>query len=50
MKMVKITILSKEKCAFCDQAKALFQRLAGEYPLSSYGRSSEKNLRREIER
>jgi thiol-disulfide isomerase/thioredoxin len=83
MKMVKITILSKEYCAFCDQVKALFQRLAGEYPLSielidintsegeslaleagflfppgvfvndepiSFGRPSEKKLRREIER
>lgn len=81
--MVKVVILTQENCAFCDQAKSLFQRLSGEYPLSvseldmnspegellaqqggllfppgivldgepfSYGRPSERQLRREIER
>lgn len=83
MKMVKITILAQENCIFCDQAKALFHRIMGEYPLTlemidlntpegeslaqkagflfppgiflddepfSYGRPSERKLRREIER
>lgn len=81
--MIKITILSKADCTFCDQAQALFDRLMDEYPLTvktidlntpegellaqksgflfppgillddepfSYGRPSERKLRKEIER
>lgn len=34
MDMVKITVFSKENCVYCDQAKALFQRLQDEYPIT----------------
>lgn len=80
---LRITLLTQEDCAFCDQAKAILQVLAGEYSLLietldlntpqgqtlaeqgrvlfppgifvegqpfSYGRPSERALRRELER
>ena len=80
---MRITLLTQEECAFCDQAKAILARLATEYPLAvtmvdiasprgqalatsggvlfppgilldgqpfSYGRPSERRLRRELER
>lgn len=83
MSIIKITILKKDNCKFCDFAKEIINRLSTEYPLSvetedlnspngialaqnagflfppgilinddpfSYGRLSEKQLRREIER
>ena len=83
MNRLKITILSKENCTFCEHAKTIVNRLMTEYPLSveivdlntpegqslahhagflfppgifiddkpfSYGRLSERKLRREIER
>lgn len=78
-----VILLSQEECKFCDQAKTVLERLAGEYPLSistldlssdegralansggvlfppgvfldgepfSYGRLSERKLRRELDR
>jgi glutaredoxin len=78
---VRVTLLTQEHCDFCDQAKALLDRLAAEYPLRvevvdlatpegaglaqwggilfapgvfidgepfSYGRPSERRLRREL--
>lgn len=83
MIVIKIVIITKEDCAFCDLAKALFGRLGAEYPLAvstlslgspegqelaergqilfppgifidgepfSYGRPSERKIRREIDR
>lgn len=80
---VRVTLLTQEHCDFCEQAKALLDRLAGEYPLRievldmatpdgaglahwgrilfapgifiegepvSYGRASERRLRRELDR
>ncbi|WP_407270646.1 glutaredoxin family protein [Radiobacillus sp. PE A8.2] len=34
MKAIKITILSKENCHFCDTSKKIFNELANEYPLN----------------
>ena len=34
MKVVRITLLTQEHCAFCDQAKAILARLALEYGFS----------------
>ena len=81
--MLQVTVLTREDCAFCDQAKEIVTRLAKEYPLTlsqlemdspagqdmaarggvmfppgifldgqpfSYGRLSEKKLRRELDR
>lgn len=80
--MLEVTVLTREQCAFCDQAKEILTRLAKEYPLTlseldmdspigqemaergvmfppgiflddqpfSYGRLSEKKLRRELDR
>lgn len=78
-----VLLLTREHCAFCDQAKQILARLAAEYPLTvatlylqspegqalalrggvlfppgifldgeafSYGRPSERRLRRELER
>lgn len=83
MNELKITILSKENCTFCEHAKSLVNQLRSEYPLMvdiidmntpegasmaqnagflfppgifldakpfSYGRPSERKIRREIER
>ena len=80
---VRATLLIRAHCAFCDDAKAILNRLAREYPLTlelvdmdsrvgerlalrggmlfppgifldgepfSYGRPSERKLRRELER
>jgi glutaredoxin len=80
---VRVTVLTKSHCAFCEQAQELLQRLKGEYPLVietvyidsaageamarrggilfppgifldgepfSYGRVSERKLRRELDR
>lgn len=80
---MEVLLLTQENCAFCDQAKAILDRLAAEYPLTiatldvnspegralalrggvlfppgifldgeafSYGRPSERKLRREFER
>ena len=80
---IKITILTKPQCTFCEDAHELLQRLKGEYPLVveaidinslegeamataggihfppgiflddepfSYGRVSERKLRRELDR
>lgn len=80
---IRATLLTKEQCGFCDDAKALLNRLAHDYPLVietvnldsplgqqlalrggvlfppglflddqpySYGRVSEKKLRRELAR
>ena len=79
---ITVTLLTREQCAFCEQAKELLARLAAEYPLAvttldldspeglklaaaggvlfppglfngepfSYGRPSERKLRRELER
>lgn len=30
---IRVTLLTREHCAFCDQAKELLRRLATEYPL-----------------
>ena len=81
--MLQVTVLTRENCSFCDQAKEIVTRLAQEYPLTlreldmdspagqelaerggvmfppgifldeepfSYGRLSEKKLRRELDR
>ena len=81
--MLEVMVLTREDCAFCDQAKEIVGRLAKEYPLTlseldmdslagqdlaerggvmfppgiflddqpfSYGRLSEKKLRRELDR
>ena len=78
-----VTLLTQADCAFCDQAKDVLVRLAGEYPLTlrevdlssaegralaeragvmfapgvlvngkvfSYGRLSERKLRKKLER
>ena len=78
-----VLVLTREDCAFCEQAKEILTRLAAEYPLTvatldlhspagqalalrggvlfppgifldgaafSYGRPSERRLRRELER
>lgn len=83
MRAIKVVILTQENCAFCDMAKALFERLAAEYRLDlslislgspegeelakrgqvlfppgifiddepfSYGRPSERKIRRELAR
>lgn len=80
---IRVTLLTKAQCGFCDDAKAILSRLARDYPLVietldlespagerlarrggvlfppgiflddrpfSYGRLSEKHLRRELER
>ncbi len=80
---MEVLLLTQEPCAFCDQAKAILDRLAAEYPLTvstldlgspagqaralrggilfapgiflddeafSYGRPSERKLRRELDR
>lgn len=80
---VEVLLLTQEACAFCEQARELLERLAGEYPLAittgdlnspvgrelaalggvlfapgifldgeafSYGRPSERRLRRELRR
>lgn len=80
---MKITLLTQENCAFCEQAKEILDRLSQEYALSveifdpaspegqtlaerggvvfppgifvegepfSYGRPSERKLRRELDR
>lgn len=80
---VEVLLLTQEHCTYCEQAKALLDRLRGEYPITvsvldlgspegqalaeangvlfppglfldggafSYGRPSEKKLRRELER
>ena len=80
---IEVLLLSQASCSFCDQAKAILDRLGGEYPLSvttlelassdgravaerggivfppgifldgepfSYGRLSERKLRRELDR
>lgn len=80
---IRVTLLTKPQCGFCEDAKALLERLQGEYWLSvetidirtthgevlakhggilfppgillneepfSYGRVSERKLRRELER
>lgn len=80
---IRVTALIMEQCVFCDDAKAILNRLADEYPLEietlsmvsaegaqlalegdilfppgifldgepfSYGRLSERKLRRELER
>jgi hypothetical protein len=79
---IRVTLLTKPQCAFCDDAKAILSRLADEYPIAvelvaldsprgerlalrggilfppglfldgepfSYGRLSERKLRRELE-
>ncbi|MDQ3303650.1 MAG: glutaredoxin family protein [Actinomycetota bacterium] len=81
--MVDATLLTRENCAFCDQAKETLDRLSSEYGISvstldldspegqalarrggvmfppgifidgepfSYGRLSERKLRRELDR
>ena len=81
--IIRATLLTRVHCVFCDDAKAILQRLAREYPLTleivdmdsgvgeqlalrggmlfppgifldgepfSYGRPSERKLRRELER
>ena len=81
--MLQVTVLTREDCAFCNQAKEIVTRLVKEYPLTlseldmdspagqemaerggvmfppgiflddqpfSYGRLSEKKLRRELDR
>lgn len=83
MRAIGVVILTQENCAFCDAAKALFERLAAEYRLDvslislgspegeelakqgqvlfppgifldgepfSYGRPSERKIRRELDR
>ena len=30
---IEVTLLTQEACAFCDDAKTILQRLAGEHPL-----------------
>lgn len=83
MRAIKVVILTQPNCAFCDAAKALFERLAAEYRLDvslvslgspegeelakqgqvlfppgifldgepfSYGRPSERKIRRELDR
>lgn len=83
VRVTRVTVLTMEQCAFCDDAKAILGRLIGEYPLMvetlnidsvegaqmalqggilfppgifldgepfSYGRLSERKLRRELER
>jgi glutaredoxin len=80
---IHVTLLTKPQCGYCDDAKALLQRLGGEFHLAvetvdiqtplgeqlardsnvlfppgllldgapfSYGRVSERKLRRELER
>ena len=80
---IRVTLLSQTQCGFCDDAKAVLQRLVREFPLVietvnldsaagerlavrggvlfppglfldgepfSYGRLSERKLRRELER
>lgn len=80
---VRVTVLTRSQCAFCEQAQELLQRLKGEYTLVietvdinsvageamavhggihfppgifldgepfSYGRVSERKLRRELDR
>jgi len=32
--MLGVLILTQENCAFCDSARTMLERLAGEYPLS----------------
>ena len=34
MKLLSVLILTQENCAFCDSAKAMLERLSGEYPLA----------------
>lgn len=80
---MRVTVLTQDNCEFCDRAKDVLARLAGEYPLEideldfgspegrklaeqgammfapgivldgepfSYGRPSERKLRREFNR
>ncbi len=80
---IKVTVLTRSQCSYCDDAYELLQRLKGEYPLVietvdinsiegeamamgggvhfppglflddepfSYGRVSERKLRRELDR
>lgn len=80
---IKVTIITKRQCVYCEDAQELLQRLKGEYPLVvetvdfnsvegeamatiggihfppgvfldgepfSYGRVSERKLRRELDR
>lgn len=80
---IRVTLLTRAQCAFCDNAKAILNRFASEYPLMielvdldspagdqlalwggvlfppgifldgepfSYGRLSERKLRRALER
>lgn len=80
---MRVTLLTQENCAFCEQAKDILERLSDEYALSvetfdmaspegrtlaerggvmfppgifvegepfSYGRPSERKLRRELDR
>lgn len=34
--MIKVTVITQKSCAFCDDARGLFDRLAIEYPLSIF--------------
>lgn len=34
MRILGVLILTQENCDFCDAAKAMFERLSREYPLS----------------
>lgn len=80
---MEVTLLTRQQCAFCDQAKEILGRLSHEFPLAlstvdmdsaegqglserggvmfppgifldgeafSYGRPSERKLRKELER
>lgn len=80
---MEVTLLTQERCAFCDDAKEILERLSREFPFGlrvvdidsdegaalaerggvmfppgiffdsdaiSYGRPSERRLRRELER
>lgn len=31
---MKITLLTKDQCSFCDQAKEIIERLSGEFPIT----------------
>lgn len=35
MRILSVLILTQENCEFCDAAKAMFERLSLEYPLSA---------------
>ncbi len=34
MKTMRVLLLTQENCAFCDSAKEILTRLAGEHPIS----------------